>query len=81
MGRTATVSGTTQLAKPSFRSLSSSLTRSTLMRSVRLRNQACPGQWLILSSVYYNDYNLEYNEAKTDGARRIVELIQSYGVK
>jgi endo-1,4-beta-xylanase len=31
--------------------------------------------------LYYNDYNLEYNGAKTDGARRIVKLIQKAGVK
>jgi endo-1,4-beta-xylanase len=29
--------------------------------------------------LFYNDYNLEYNQEKTAGARRIVELIQSYG--
>lgn len=28
-----------------------------------------------------NDYNLEYNNAKTEGAARIVKLIRSYGVK
>ena len=33
------------------------------------------------AQLYYNDYNLEYNEAKTDGARRIVQLIQKAGVK
>lgn len=32
-------------------------------------------------SLFYNDYNLEYNSDKTAGARRIVELVQSYGVK
>jgi endo-1,4-beta-xylanase len=31
--------------------------------------------------LYYNDYNLEYNGEKTAGARRIVELIQSYGAQ
>jgi endo-1,4-beta-xylanase len=29
--------------------------------------------------LYYNDYNLEYNQEKTAGARRIVNLIKSYG--
>lgn len=29
--------------------------------------------------LYYNDYNLESGEEKTAGARRIVELVQSYG--
>ncbi|GAB1736592.1 hypothetical protein NU219Hw_g8219t1 [Hortaea werneckii] len=33
------------------------------------------------SKLYYNDYNLEYNGAKTAGARRIVDLVQSYGVR
>jgi endo-1,4-beta-xylanase len=33
------------------------------------------------AKLYYNDYNLEYNGAKTAGAARIVKLIQSYGVK
>jgi len=33
------------------------------------------------AQLYYNDYNLEYNNEKTAGAKRIVELIQSYGVK
>lgn len=33
------------------------------------------------SKLYYNDYNLEYNEAKTQGAVRIVKLCQRYGVK
>ncbi|WPB07677.1 uncharacterized protein RHO25_012338 [Cercospora beticola] len=33
------------------------------------------------AELYYNDYNLEYNNAKTLGAQRIVKLIQSYGVK
>jgi len=33
------------------------------------------------AQLYYNDYNLEYNEEKTAGAARIVKLIQSYGVE
>lgn len=33
------------------------------------------------ADLYYNDYNLEYNGAKTDGAQRIVQLVQSYGLK
>ncbi|KAK5172794.1 uncharacterized protein LTR77_002914 [Saxophila tyrrhenica] len=33
------------------------------------------------AQLYYNDYNLEYNGAKTDAAQRIVKLIQSQGVK
>ncbi|KAI6801109.1 Endo-1,4-beta-xylanase [Hortaea werneckii] len=33
------------------------------------------------SKLYYNDYNLEYNGDKTAGARRIVDLVQSYGVR
>ncbi len=33
------------------------------------------------AQLFYNDYNLEYNGAKTDGAQRIVKLIQSHGVK
>lgn len=33
------------------------------------------------SKLYYNDYNLEYNGAKTEGAKRIVKLIKSYGVR
>jgi endo-1,4-beta-xylanase len=33
------------------------------------------------AQLYYNDYNLEYNQNKTDGAARIVKLIQSYGAK
>ncbi|KAJ4213190.1 NAD(P)H-dependent D-xylose reductase (XR) [Fusarium solani] len=33
------------------------------------------------AKLWYNDYNLEYNNAKTAGAARIVKLIQSYGVK
>jgi endo-1,4-beta-xylanase len=28
-----------------------------------------------------SDYNLEYNGAKTDGAARIVKLVQAYGLK
>ncbi|CRK40255.1 hypothetical protein BN1708_008179 [Verticillium longisporum] len=31
--------------------------------------------------LWYNDYNLEYNEAKTAAAARIVKLVQSYGVR
>lgn len=31
--------------------------------------------------LYYNDYNIEYSGAKAAGARRIVELVQSYGAK
>lgn len=33
------------------------------------------------AKLYYNDYNLEYGEAKAQGAVRIVKLVQSYGVK
>lgn len=33
------------------------------------------------TKLYYNDYNLEYNGAKTEGAKRIVKLIKSYGVR
>lgn len=33
------------------------------------------------AKLYYNDYNLEYNGVKSKAARRIVELVQSYGVK
>ncbi|CAI6298485.1 unnamed protein product [Periconia digitata] len=33
------------------------------------------------TQLFYNDYNIDLNGAKTDGARRIVELIQSYGVR
>ncbi|KAF2681943.1 glycoside hydrolase family 10 protein [Lentithecium fluviatile CBS 122367] len=33
------------------------------------------------AELFYNDYNLEYNNAKTEGAKRIVKLIKSYGVK
>ena len=33
------------------------------------------------AELFYNDYNLEYNGDKTAGARRIVDLVQSYGVK
>ena len=33
------------------------------------------------AQLFYNDYNLEYNGAKTDGAQRIVRLIQKAGVK
>ena len=33
------------------------------------------------SKLYYNDYNLEDGGNKTQGAKRIVELVQSYGVR
>ncbi|KAL6154476.1 hypothetical protein ACJQWK_02109 [Exserohilum turcicum] len=33
------------------------------------------------AELFYNDYNLEYNQNKTAGAARIVELIKSYGVR
>jgi endo-1,4-beta-xylanase len=33
------------------------------------------------AKLYYNDYNLEYNGAKTDAAAKIVKLVKSYGVK
>jgi endo-1,4-beta-xylanase len=33
------------------------------------------------SKLYYNDYNLEYGAAKAEGARRILRLVQSWGVK
>ncbi|KAK3708756.1 hypothetical protein LTR37_011277 [Vermiconidia calcicola] len=33
------------------------------------------------AQLYYNDYNLESGGAKAKGAQRIVQLIQSYGVK
>jgi endo-1,4-beta-xylanase len=33
------------------------------------------------AKLYYNDYNLEYGEAKHKGALRIVKLVQSWGVK
>ncbi|KAF2834670.1 glycoside hydrolase family 10 protein [Patellaria atrata CBS 101060] len=33
------------------------------------------------AKLYYNDYNLEYGQAKALGAQRIVQLIQSWGVK
>lgn len=33
------------------------------------------------TKLYYNDYNLEYGEAKHQGALRIVKLVQSWGVK
>lgn len=33
------------------------------------------------SKLFYNDYNLEYNGDKTAGAKRIVKLIKSYGIK
>ncbi|KAF1994481.1 glycoside hydrolase family 10 protein [Amniculicola lignicola CBS 123094] len=33
------------------------------------------------TKLFYNDYNLEYNGTKTDGAARIVKLVKSYGIK
>lgn len=33
------------------------------------------------SQLFYNDYNIDLNGAKTAGAQRIVKLIQSYGVR
>jgi len=33
------------------------------------------------AKLYYNDYNLEYGDAKHKGALRIVKLVQSWGVK
>jgi endo-1,4-beta-xylanase len=33
------------------------------------------------AELFYNDYNLEYNAEKTQGAARIVKLIKSYKVK
>jgi endo-1,4-beta-xylanase len=33
------------------------------------------------AKLYYNDYNLEYGEAKHEGALRIVKLVQSYGIR
>ena len=33
------------------------------------------------AELYYNDYNLEYGEDKTAGARRIVQLVKSYGAQ
>ncbi|KAF2737807.1 endo-1,4-beta-xylanase precursor [Polyplosphaeria fusca] len=42
----------------------------------RIAAQADPA-----AKLYYNDYNLEYGEAKHKGALRIVKLVQSYGLK
>ncbi|BCS29669.1 putative endo-1,4-beta-xylanase [Aspergillus puulaauensis] len=42
----------------------------------RAAAEADPG-----AKLYYNDFDLEYGNNKTEGARRIVELIQSYGVQ
>ncbi|KAJ3530383.1 hypothetical protein NM208_g9352 [Fusarium decemcellulare] len=33
------------------------------------------------AKLWYNDYNLEFNDAKTAGAARILKLVQSYGVR
>ncbi|KAF9888055.1 hypothetical protein FE257_009320 [Aspergillus nanangensis] len=33
------------------------------------------------TKLYYNDFDLEYNSNKTAAARRLVQLIQSYGVR
>ncbi|KAF2015788.1 glycoside hydrolase family 10 protein [Aaosphaeria arxii CBS 175.79] len=44
--------------------------------SFRLAQAADPA-----AKLYYNDYNLEYGEAKHQGALRIVKLVQSWGVK
>jgi endo-1,4-beta-xylanase len=33
------------------------------------------------AKLFYNDYNLEYGEAKHQGALRIVKLVQSWSVK
>lgn len=33
------------------------------------------------AKLYYNDYNLEYGGAKTQGAARIVKLVQKYGAR
>jgi endo-1,4-beta-xylanase len=33
------------------------------------------------AKLYYNDYNLEYGDAKHKGALRIAKLVQSWGVK
>jgi len=33
------------------------------------------------AKLYYNDYNLEYNSAKTTAAANIVRLVKSYGLK
>lgn len=42
----------------------------------RAAAEADPG-----AKLYYNDFDLEYNDEKTEGARRIVKLIQSYGIR
>jgi len=42
----------------------------------RIAAQADPSALL-----YYNDYNLEYAGAKAEGARRIVQMIQAWGVR
>jgi endo-1,4-beta-xylanase len=33
------------------------------------------------TKLYYNDYNLEYGNAKTEGAKRIARLVKSYGLR
>ncbi|KAI6758702.1 hypothetical protein HG530_010942 [Fusarium avenaceum] len=33
------------------------------------------------TKLYYNDYNLEYGDAKAQGAIRITKLVQSYGLR